>query len=242
MPRAIVIVYSGSEVRARPPDARTRDDHRPLGRSQELHRLAHIRRRRRHRSRTDRPPIAAFLREQVHRDRQVDGAFPSCVGDTIRPLEVARNFRGVRRLGRPLRDRPGHRHLIDILERLPVRHRAGAAAADRDQRTAGELRGRDASERVRVARAAGHQRQRRLAMQTRPRVGRMRDTRLVAEVDNPDAGARRLGEDFVQMIADKGKDRVEAQLFTSSHECGGPVWHRNAMLLHSNQWLNERSS
>ena len=89
---------------------------------------------------------------------------------------------------------------------------------------------------------AGNQRERRLAMDPRPRVGGMRDAGLVPQVDDPEAGARRLGEDFVQMVADEREDRVEAQLFACPHECGGPVWHRNAMLLHSNQWLNERSS
>ena len=86
-------------------------------------------------------------------------------GPRLRPsaAHVKRNLRGGGWLGGPLRNRPRHADLVDILERAAVAKISGAAAADRDQRACRQIRRSDARKRICVPRTARYQRQPRLA-------------------------------------------------------------------------------
>lgn len=222
-------------ARAGPPHAAAGNHHRPLGAPQQIGhavepagdrsgRLGDGGRGRRR---------SGGRGEDVHRDGQVDGSAAPRVGFREGAAQEKGDLAGRGHLRRPLDHRQRHRRLIDVLEGLPSGQRAGAASADRDQRTARQVRGSDAGERIGVARSAGDQRQCRPAVDARPGVGRVRHAGFVPHIDDAQPRARGGGEDFVEVIAHQREDGVQAQLGSGLHEEGGAVWHRTAILLQS---------
>ena len=129
--------------RARPPDAAAGDQDGPLGRAQQPDGAIRVGQAlwpvKRWPCREPRPSSAAC--EQIHRNGQMHRPLPSAIGLGVGALQVRRNLRGIGHLRGPLHHRARHPHLVDILKSLAASQRAGAAAAHRDQRTAGEVGG-----------------------------------------------------------------------------------------------------
>ena len=153
----------------------------------------------------------ARLREQIHRNRQVHRALASRVRLRIGALAGRTGsraaFGGSAAHFTTGRAMPTWSISWNACRSASVRR---AAAAHRDQRTPRQVRGRDPGQRIGVPRTARHQRERRPAVNPRPRIGRVRHARFVPHVHDAHARARRRRQHFVQMIAHQREDRVES--------------------------------
>ncbi len=208
--------FAEFDLGAGPPHAATGDHHRALGRPEQLDHLLDFRTGRRGRGLRGRHGHSrrrrSALLKQVDGDGQVHRPHPPGGRLRIGAGQVERNLGGIRRLGGPFHQRPRHAELVDVLKSLAIGQRGGAAAADGDQRAAGQLGGGDAGQRVGVARAPGHQAERRLPFQSGPGIGGVGDPRFVAKIDDPDSPPRRHRQHVVQMVANQREHLGNAEL------------------------------
>ena len=198
-----------------PPHAASRDHHGALGAAQQGDRALYPSRVRWSASFTRlfrNSGCGGFGAEHVHRDGEVHRGAAPRIGFIPGTRQIEGNLPGGRRLGGKTGHGPHGGYLVDILKRLPVGQRAGAAAADGNQRAARQVRRGDAGDGVGVPGPSRHQRHRGAAVEPRPGIGRVRDSGFVPHVHDADAAALAGRKHFVEMVAHQREDGIDTPL------------------------------